>query len=84
MGEDMELLYPEDLDFKAMYEKYAYRDLDTDTLRNVNNLWEKLKVESASLGNGIYISCAVILVLLVAYALFSYARKLHRRRYYAK
>ncbi len=84
LGEDMELLYPEDLDFKEMYEKYAYRDLDTDTLRNVNSLWEKLKVESSSVGNGIYISCAVILAVLVTYGVFLYVRKLRRRRYYAK
>jgi len=85
MGEEgIALLYPEDLDFKEMYEKYAYRDLDADTLKNVNSFWEKLKVETATIGNGLYIACAVILAVLIAYAVFVYVRKLRRRRYYAK
>lgn len=80
--EGMEILYPEHMDFKKMYSTYAYRNLDTETLRAVNELWEKLKIDSSTLGSGIYVSCAVIIGLLVAWAIFSYVQKLRRRRYY--
>jgi len=82
LGEDMEILYPEDLDFKEMYQEYAYHDLNKDTLQSVNELWEKLKIEDSNVGNGLYISCAVILIGLVAYGIFTYARKLRRQRFY--
>ncbi len=85
MGEEgMALLYPEDIEFSTLYESYAYRDLDKDTLAMINSLWEKLKVDSATLGNEIYISCAVIIAALAVYALFIYIRNLKRRRYYTK
>ena len=80
--EGMEILYPSHMNFKEMYSTYAYRNLDTKTLQAVNVLWERLKIDSSTVGNGIYIACAVILVLLVAYAVFAYVRKLRRRRYY--
>jgi len=80
--EGMEILYPEHMDFKKMYSTYAYQNLDTETLRAVNELWEKLKIDSSTLGSGIYVSCAVMIGLLVAWAIFSYVQKLRRRRYY--
>ena len=83
MGEEgMALLYPEDMDFAKVYETYAYENLDAKMLQEVNNLWEKLKVESSTLGSGIYIACAVIALGLVAYFVMSYVTKLRRRRYY--
>ena len=81
LGEDMELLYP-DIDFAAVYSKYAYENLDVATLQAVNDLWEELKIDSSTLGNGVYIACAVLATLLVAWAVFSYVMKLRRRRYY--
>ena len=80
--EGMAILYPDHLNFKEMYETYAYRNLGTKTLQDVNVLWERLKIDSSTVGNGIYIACAVILALLVAYAAFSYVQKLRHRRYY--
>ncbi len=45
MGEEaMEVLYPEMGDFSALYNKYAYRSLDEETLDFVNTLWESLKI----------------------------------------
>jgi spermidine/putrescine-binding protein len=45
MGEDVvELLYPEDLDFAAAYEQYAYRNLSPDLLQYQNELWEQMKI----------------------------------------
>ncbi|MBO5110809.1 MAG: spermidine/putrescine ABC transporter substrate-binding protein [Clostridia bacterium] len=80
--EGMEILYPSHMNFKEMYSTYAYRNLSTEMLQEVNVLWEKLKIDSSTVGNGIYIACAVILVFLIAYAIFSYVQKLRHRRYY--
>ena len=45
MGEDaMELLYPDLDEFRDNFEKYAYRNLSTDTLNMINELWEELKI----------------------------------------
>ena len=45
MGEDaMEILYPELGDFSELYNAYAYRSLDAETLGYVNSLWETLKI----------------------------------------
>ena len=83
MGEEgMALLYPEDMDFAKVYDTYAYENLDATMLQEVNNLWEQLKVESSSLGNGVYITCGVLVLVLSIYFVFSYVRKLRRRRYY--
>ena len=81
LGEDMELLYP-DFDFAAVYNEYAYENLSRETLQTVNDLWEELKIDSSTLGKGVYIACAVLAVLLVAWAVFSYVMKVRRRRYY--
>lgn len=83
MGEEgMALLYPDDLDFAKVYDQYAYENLDTEMLQEVNNLWEQLKVESSSLGNGVYIACGVLVAALIAFFIVSYVKKLRRRRYY--
>ena len=45
MGEEtMEILYPEVGDFSALYNEYAFRSLDEETLDYVNTLWESLKI----------------------------------------
>ncbi len=45
MGEDViAVLYPEIGDFSEMYNKYAYRNLDTDMLDYINTLWETVKI----------------------------------------
>lgn len=45
MGEEaMEILYPEIGDFSKLYNEYAYRSLDEETLDYVNSLWESLKI----------------------------------------
>ena len=45
MGEEaMEILYPEMGDFSALYNEYAYRSLDEESLDFVNTLWESLKI----------------------------------------
>lgn len=45
LGEEaMEILYPGIEDFRALYNSYAYRNLDVDTLGYINTLWEELKI----------------------------------------
>lgn len=45
MGEDaMSVLYPDIEDFSALYNQYAYRNLDNATLDYINTLWEKVKI----------------------------------------
>ena len=45
LGEEaMEILYPEIEDFSALYNEYAYRNLDQSLLDYLNNLWEALKI----------------------------------------
>ena len=45
MGEEvMELLYPEMDSFVELYNQYAYRNLDSETLDYINTLWEKVKI----------------------------------------
>ncbi len=81
LGEDMALLYPE-IDFAGVYDVYAYENLDKGTLQTVNDLWEELKIDSSTLGNGVYVACAVLAVILVSWAVLSYVMKIRRRRYY--
>ena len=45
LGEDtIEILYPELGSFREQYNKYAYRNLDNETLDYINTLWETLKI----------------------------------------
>ena len=45
MGEEaMEILYPNLDDFAEKYNRFAYRNLDPETLSLVNTLWEELKI----------------------------------------
>ncbi|MEA4965345.1 MAG: spermidine/putrescine ABC transporter substrate-binding protein [Oscillospiraceae bacterium] len=45
MGEEaMGILYPSQGGFAEQYNRYAYRNLDTDLLTYLNSLWENLKI----------------------------------------
>ncbi len=45
LGEEaMEILYPGIENFSELYNEYAYRNLDAETLDYVNTLWEELKI----------------------------------------
>ena len=45
LGEEaMEILYPEMENFSELYNAYAYRNLDADTLAQLTKLWESLKI----------------------------------------
>lgn len=45
LGEEaIAILYPELGDFSALYNEYAYRNLDVEMLDYLNTLWEQLKI----------------------------------------
>ena len=45
IGEEaVAILYPGVEDFSQLYNTYAYRNLDSDTLDYINTLWENLKI----------------------------------------
>ncbi len=77
-GEKVEMTYIE-----YMFNTYAYRDLSDASRGKLNGLWEGLKVDSESFGSEIYIICAVILILLIAFIVYKYIeRRKHRRLYW--
>ena len=95
LGEDYDLIYDPDFNnlitangeeityIEYMFNTYAYRDLSDESRAKLNSLWEGLKVDSASFGSGIYIICAVILVLLIGFIAYKYIeRRRHRRLYW--
>lgn len=82
MGEEaMEILYPADFSFAENYNKMSYHNLDAETLQLVNNLWEDLKISSAT-GEGVYILAVVIIVALAAYGIYHAVIKKKRAKYY--
>ena len=74
---------------KDMFDKYAYKDLtnsymegtDVSNLDMLNESWEQLKVASTSMV-GIYISCLVIALVIVAYIVYVQIKKRKQRRLY--
>ena len=61
----MDILYPDDFDFHAQYDRYCFKNLDRDTLNMVNGLWEDVKL-SDSIGISVYILCILLIVVIVA------------------
>lgn len=46
MGEDViEVIYPENFNFKEKFNKYAYRNLDEEYLNYMTELWERLIIQ---------------------------------------
>ena len=64
-----------------MSEMEFYHDLPTETRMLMNELWEELKIES-TIGTGIYVICAIIVVGLAAWLIFILVRKKIRASYY--
>ncbi len=92
LGEDYELIYDPAFNdpytengqtyIEYMFSTYAYRDMSEENRAILNGLWEGLKVDSASFGGGIYVICAVLVVLIVAFGVYKYIQKRQRRRLY--
>ena len=82
MGEEaMAILYPEDFGFHENYNKMSYHNLDSETLLLVNNLWEELKISSAT-GEGVYVLAVLIIVALIGYGIYHAVIKGKREKYY--
>ncbi len=74
----MEYLDPE---FDDSYVRSYYKNLDEETLANMNSLWEELKIDSST-GLGLYIACGVIVASIAAFFIFRAVQKKKRMRYY--
>ncbi len=73
----IDILYPsEEAGLKTTY----YESLDPATLELQNSLWETLKIENA-VEPWIYVASGGIVLVLIAYFVFSYFRKKYRDNY---
>ncbi|MBR2353058.1 MAG: spermidine/putrescine ABC transporter substrate-binding protein [Clostridia bacterium] len=72
--------------FDTMYDPESmktasfYRNLEDDKLVLLNSLWEDLKSD-ISISSGIYVICAIILILLLGSFIFFALRKRYRNNY---
>lgn len=76
--EAYDILYPENVDFLTSF----YRNQSADTRSCMNTLWEDLKIET-SMGSWIYIVCAVLILLIAAWAVIRSVKKKNREKKYA-
>ncbi len=82
MGEEaMQILYPEGFDFAAELDANAYRNLDADTLALISSLWEELKI-TGGLPTGVYVTAAVLAVLLAGAVALGVIDKKRRAKWY--
>jgi hypothetical protein len=86
---DYSVIYYEEFEnsLGSMFASYAYKDLDTTEGANIstqdlNDYWEGLKVDSGSFDGTIYIVCGVILVGIIAFAVYSIVINRKRRKLY--
>ncbi len=81
-----DILYPEGLDFKEEYDKYAYCLLDAETNNYMNSLWSKLKIASSEeedAGPDVTNLVAVILLVIIVAGLATRALiKKKRSKFY--
>lgn len=82
MGEEViEVLYPEDFDFKAELDENGFRDLDPETLQMIADLWEELKI-SSGMPLHIYVAAASLALLIAAGIIALVIRGRRRSRYW--
>ncbi|MBQ8545395.1 MAG: ABC transporter permease subunit [Clostridia bacterium] len=97
LGEDYDIIYNADFEndllnpnkLRDMFDKFAYKDLtnsymegtDVSNLDMLNESWEQLKVASTSMV-GIYVTCLVIALAIVAYIVYVQIKKRKQRRLY--
>lgn len=77
----MEILYPADFDFAENYNRMSYHNLDAETLATLNTLWEELMLDGG-MSATIYILAGVIVVGIVAFALYRSAVRKKREKMY--
>ncbi len=59
----------------------TYKNLSGEKLILINQLWEELKSD-VTVSAGIYILCAIILAVLIVWALTAYITKTYRKKFY--
>ncbi len=59
----------------------TYKNLSGEKLMLINQLWEELKSD-VTVSAGIYVLCAIILAVLIVWALTAYITKTYRKRFY--
>lgn len=73
-----ETLYPDE----SLFENYQYfHNLPSDTQTLMSNYWSDLKVDGSS-NRSVYIGLIGFVVLVAGYAIFHFARRKHREKYY--
>ncbi|MBQ8343739.1 MAG: extracellular solute-binding protein [Clostridia bacterium] len=84
LGEDFDVIYDSDIEdnIDVLFSEYAYRNLPSDKLVLLNNLWEELKVDSSNIGAGIYIISGVIALGIIGFIVYCYVIKVKRRKLY--
>ncbi len=86
MGDDYQVLYPEGFDFKEMYSKNCYKNLDAKTKTYYGDLWEKYAANTTTDGvdiqlrNRVIIELSVYGIAIAAVAIFVAVRKLKKRK----
>ena len=67
MGDAMDILYPEDFDFAANYNKNCYKDLDAGTKSYINELWGRYATGSGEdEGYSIIVPDLIVIIGIVA------------------
>ncbi len=80
-GDAMSILYPDNFDFADELERNAYRNLDSDTLNLVSELWEELKI-TGGLPTGVYVTAGALTIAIAGLIVsFSFAKK-RREKWY--
>ena len=72
----MDILYSDAAEVRTQF----FKNLPPEKLELLNSLWEELKIKS-SVGTAIYVSCAVVIVLVAGYLVFHAVRKKKRENY---
>ncbi|MBQ1545066.1 MAG: spermidine/putrescine ABC transporter substrate-binding protein [Clostridia bacterium] len=75
---DSEEVYPDE----SVFEHYQYfHNLPSDTQTLMSNYWSDLKIDGSS-NRSVYVGLAVFAGLAAAAAVYAFARKKHREKYY--
>ncbi len=82
LGEEaLEILYGGDLDMQAEIARYAYRNLDPDTLELLSSLWEELKI-SGGMPSHVYVLAALLAAAIAAAVTLGVIRRRKRSRWW--
>ncbi len=75
---DDETLYPDE----SLFENYQYfHNLPPETQTLMSNYWSDLKVDGSS-NRSVYIGLIAFVAVVAGYAIFHFARRKHREKYY--